>query len=188
MTDSDPDYPALEMGNYVLGEAPLASRLSVRVRGEKGLSYGIGSSFQAHPIDKAASFNVFAITNPVNMGKVDSLIAEEVNKFLKDGVSLDELETGKKAYLDARKVERSDDATLASELASGLFVGRTFQFVADEEKKIAALTASDVSKAFSKVLDPKKLVIAQAGDFAKAAKEAKEPEKKEEPKGTTPKQ
>jgi zinc protease len=190
MTDADPDYPALEMGNYLLGEAPLASRLSNRVRGEKGLSYGIGSAIQAHPIDKAATFNVFAITNPVNMGKVDALITEEVDKFLKTGVSLEELEGGKKAYLDAQKVERSDDAALAAELATGLFVGRTFQFVADQEKKIEALTPADVSKAFAKVLDPKKLVIAQAGDFAKAAKEAKdgkEPAKKDEPKTPGPK-
>jgi zinc protease len=185
MTDSDPEYPALQMGNYLLGEAPLASRLAVRVRQQQGLSYGVGSQIQAHPIDKALAFNVFAITNPVNMGKVDTLIADEIGKFLKNGVSLDELETGKKAFLDARKVERSEDGTVASELASGLFVGRTFQFVADEEKKIAAVTPAEISKAFAKVLDPKKLVIAQAGDFAKAGKE---PAKKETPKGGTPKQ
>jgi zinc protease len=171
MTDADPDYPALELGNYLLGEAPLASRLSVRVRGEKGLSYGIGSAVQAHPIDKAASFNVFAMTNPGNMGKVDTLVAEEVAKFLKDGVSLEELDGGKKAYLDAQKVERSDDANLAAELANHLWVGRTYQFVAEQEKRIEALSPADVSKAFGKVLDPKKLVIAQAGDFKKDAKE-----------------
>jgi zinc protease len=173
MSDADPEYPALELGNYLLGEAPLASRLSVRVRGEKGLSYGIGSNVQAHPVDKAASFSVFALVNPVNMGKVDALVAEEVAKFLKDGVSLEELEGGKKAYLDAQKVERSDDAALAGELATGLFVGRTFRFVADQEKKIEALTPADVSKAFGKVLDPRKLVIAQAGDFKKKDAEEK---------------
>jgi zinc protease len=167
MTDADPDYPALELGNYLLGGAPLASRLSVRVRGEKGLSYGIGSSFSAHPIDKAATLHVFAITNPVNMAKVDALVAEELGKILKDGVSLEELEGGKKGYLDAQKVERSEDGALASELATGLFVGRTFRFVAEQEKKIADLTPADVSKAVGQVVDPKKLVIVQAGDFKK---------------------
>jgi zinc protease len=189
MTDADPDYPALEIGNFVLGEAPLASRLAVRVRQKEGLSYGVGSNYQAHPIDKAASFTVFAITNPKNMGKVDVAIAEEVEKFLKDGVSLDELQASKKGFLDARKVERTEDGALASELATGLFVGRTFQFIADEEKKIAAATPAEISKAFAKVLDPKKLVIVEAGDFAKAGKEKdKEPAKKETPKGATPKQ
>ena len=62
--------------------------------------------------------------------------------------------------------------------------------MADQEKKIESLTPADVSKAFARVLDPKKLVIAQAGDFAKAAKEAKEgkePAKKDEPKTPGPK-
>ena len=186
MTDSDPDYPALQVGNFVFGGAALASRLSNRVRGQQGLSYGIGSGVRAQPIDKSALFRIFAITNPINMGKVDALIGEEVDKFLKDGVSLEELEGGKKAFLDARKVERSNDSSLASELAGGLFVGRTFAFQAEQEKRLDAVTPADVSRAFAKVLDPKKLVVVQAGDFAKAKDAPKEPEKKEAPK--TPKQ
>ena len=71
---------------------------------------------------------------------------------------------------------------LAGELATGLFVGRTFQFVADREKKIECLSPADVSKAFGKMLDPNKLVIVQAGDFAKAAK-GKEPPAKSPTKG-----
>jgi len=42
---------------------------------------------------------VFAITNPKNMGKVDTIIGEEINKFLKEGISNTELDDGKKAYL-----------------------------------------------------------------------------------------
>ena len=179
MTDADPEIPALELGNYLLGEAPLASRLDTRIRGKEGLSYTAGSNVNAHPVDKAATFYIFAIANPANMAKVDALVAEEVGKFLKEGVSLEELEGGKQAYLKAQRMERSDDAALAGELATGLYIGRTFQFVADKEKKIEALSPGDVSKAFAKVIDPKKLVIAEAGDFVKAAKEPK----KESPKG-----
>src|SRR5262245_27137026 len=53
MKDSDPEYAAMEVGNHLLGGAPLASRLSVRVRGEKGLSYGVGSGFEADAKDPA---------------------------------------------------------------------------------------------------------------------------------------
>lgn len=37
----------------------------------------------------------------------------------------------------------------------------------DLEKKIAALTAEEVSAAFKKYIDPAKLVIVEAGDFKK---------------------
>src|SRR5262245_20264423 len=167
MTDADPEYPAMQVGNYLLGGAPLASRLSNRVRGEKGLSYGVGSGFNADAKDRSAIVQIFAITNPDNMEKVDVTITEEVNKFLKEGVSLEELEAGKKAYVDQLKVERSRDSTLASQRANGLFVGRTFEYYADLEKKIEGLNPAEIQKAYQKVLDPKKLIIIQAGDFAK---------------------
>lgn len=167
MNDSDPDYAAMTMGNYLLGGAPLASRLSNRVRGEKGLSYGVGSFFQADSTDKAGMVQIFAITNPVNMQKVDATIAEEVGKFLKDGVSLEELDSGKKGYIDSLKVQRTSDAGLAGQLANGLFIGRKFDYYTELEKKIEALSPSEIQKAYQKLLDPKKLTIIQAGDFNK---------------------
>ena len=113
MTDADPDYPALEVGNYLFGSAPLASRLSNRVRGKEGLSYGIGSRINVSSTDKVGSFYIFAITNPKNMAKVDVAVNEEAARFLKEGPTSEELREGKKAFLEKLKVERSSDATLA---------------------------------------------------------------------------
>ena len=47
LRDDDPDYPALVLGNYMLGGGFLNSRLAVRIRQKDGLSYGVGSQFQA---------------------------------------------------------------------------------------------------------------------------------------------
>src|SRR5262249_55000906 len=43
LRDDDPDYPALLLGNYMLGGGFLNSRLAVRIRQKEGLSYGVGS-------------------------------------------------------------------------------------------------------------------------------------------------
>lgn len=118
-----------------------------------------------------------AITNPVNMGKVDALIGEEVSKFVKEGVSASELEEGKKAYLESRRVGRNSDGLLAGQLRAGLEAGRTMQYYADMEKQVEKLQPGDVKKAFDKHLKPADLVIIQAGDFKKA--EEKKDEKKE---------
>jgi zinc protease len=167
LNDSDPDYAALQVGNYLLGGAGLASRLGNRVRGEQGLSYSIGSMFMADSKDKSARFMVFAITNPVNIGKVDAIIAEEIGKFMKDGLSLDEIDEGKRAYVEQMKVQRSNDGAVASQLAANLQIGRTYQFYSDFEKKILELKPSDVQSAYKKLLDPAKLVIIHAGDLKK---------------------
>ena len=44
------------------------------------------SQFSADAMDKSARFMMFAICNPKNIDKVDKAIAEELDKFLKDGV------------------------------------------------------------------------------------------------------
>ena len=170
MTDSDPEYPAMQVGNYLLGGAPLASRLSKRVRGEEGLSYGIQSGVKADFRDKAGSMRVMAITNPKNLDKLDKVVAEEIGKFLKEGVSLEELDSGKKALVDTYKVQRADDRALASQLADGLFAGRTMTYFADLEKKIEGLSPGEIQKAYGKILDTKKLIIIHAGDFSKVKK------------------
>ena len=61
MKDSDKDFPALFMGNWILGGGSLSSRLADRIRKKDGLSYGVGSFFNAPALDEDASFGAFAI-------------------------------------------------------------------------------------------------------------------------------
>jgi zinc protease len=99
------------------------------------------------------------------MGKVEKAIAEELDKVRKDGVEQKELDEAKAAYLESLKVARSNDPALAAQLSSELYAGRTFAYYADLEKKVKALTVDDVNAALKKYLDPKRLVIVEAGDF-----------------------
>lgn len=167
MTDADPDYPALEIANFVLGGGTLSSRLGNRVRQKDGLSYGVGSRFSADAKDKAGRFMLFAICNPKNIDKVDKAIAEEIEKMLKDGITSDELAEAKKSYLEREKVSRATDQALAGLLATSLYEDRTMAYYSDLEKKIEALTVDGVNTALRKNFDLKKLVIVRAGDFNK---------------------
>jgi zinc protease len=109
---------------------------------------------------------MFAICNPANIGKVRGAILDEVNQLRTKGVSSAELEDAKKAYLEKLKQLRSTDAQLAAELSDCLEVGRTLAYYADLEKKVAALTPEEVTQAFRKNVDPARLVVIEAGDFA----------------------
>jgi zinc protease len=169
MKDTAPDYPALLVGNYLLGEAPLASRLSNRVRGKDGLSYGVGSVFSARSHDPAAAFVIFAIFNPENLVKLETAIADELQKFVKDGVQEKEVEEGIKAYLLAEKNKRAQDEVLLNQLAALTYAGRTYAYLAEREKKVAALTAEEINSAVRQTINPKRLIIVEAGDLKKAA-------------------
>jgi len=52
------------------------------------------------------------------------------------------------------------------------FIGRTFAWDAELEKKVMALDAAQIRAAMVKHLDPSKFVVMKAGDFAGAAKAA----------------
>src|SRR5262249_10909961 len=146
----------------------LSSRLGNRVRQKDGLSYGVNSGFNASALDPAARFNIFAITNPQNIDKVDKAIAEELNRFLTDGVSLEELDDGRKAILEQMKVERTRDQRLLGQLAENLHEGRSFAYFTELEKRLNALTPADIQAAFKKHIVPGNLVIIRAGDFKKS--------------------
>jgi zinc protease len=168
--DDDPDYPALAMGNFILGGGSLSSRIADRLRQKGGLSYTAMSMLQASPIDRRAGLMVLAIYNPDNVTKVVAGVDEELARLLKEGVKTGELEKAKTGYLQQQQVMRTMDAMLAASLAENLYLGRTMQFQADLEAKIKALTPEAVDAALRKYVDPKRLSVVTAGDFAKKEK------------------
>lgn len=167
MTDDAPEFAALRLGNFILGGSTLSSRLGNRIRQKEGLSYGVTSTFNASSRDPVASLTINAITNPLNIDRVEKAALEELTKFVNEGPSQDELADAQRAYLESQKVGRTSDAGIAAQIAGNLYLGRTFAHSAELEKKIAALTPDDVKDAFKKYVDPKKLVIIRAGDFKK---------------------
>jgi len=165
LRDDDPDYPALAMGNYILGAGTLSSRLGVRIRQKEGLSYGVTSSLGVSSQDRRASFTISAIVNPQNLARLRICAIEELERMLRDGVTADELDKAREGYLQSMKVGRSSDAALAGSLGSLRHLGRTMLWEADFEKKIAALSPEQVGAAMKRHIDPKKLVVVAAGDF-----------------------
>jgi zinc protease len=168
MRDSHADYPALVFGNYILGSGP-ASRLFGRIRGREGLSYGVGSGFNASPRSDAATFTVNAIAAPQNAAKVEASFRDELATVLRDGYTAEELAAAKVSWAQARQVGRTQDGGLANQLGLWTHVGRTMAWDAELEAKVAALTVEQVRDAMRRHLDVSKMVFMKGGDFAAAA-------------------
>ncbi len=169
LRDDDPDYPALVLGNYMLGGGFLNSRLATRIRQKDGLSYGVSSSFSASAQDKRGSFMTNAIYAPQNAAKLEAAFKEELERAIKDGFTADEVKAAKSGWLKSRQVSRAQDNELANALINGLFLDRTLAWDAEIEKKVEALTPEQILAAMRKHIDPAKITIIKAGDFAKAA-------------------
>ena len=166
ISDDTPEYASLLLGNFILGGGSLSSRLGDRVRQQEGLSYGVRSGITPRAKDVRTDFVLYAITNPQNKDRLLGVIREEIDRLRADGVTEDELSRAKEAYLQSQRVSRTQDEQLASLLVGSMFNDRTMQSVADQERMIREATLESVNTAIRQFIDPEKLVIAVAGDFA----------------------
>lgn len=167
MMDTDDDYEAMLIGNYVLGGGPLSSRLADRVRKKDGLSYTVGSQYRADTFDDQAVFTIYAISNPENTEKVAATIIEEIEQLLAAGIKDQEFEKAKESYLTKRQGSRADDRGLAGLLRKNLQADRTMAFFAESDQQMQSLTKDQVEAALKRFVEVDKLVVVTAGDFEK---------------------
>lgn len=165
LRDDDADYPALVIGNYMLGGGFLNSRLATRIRQKEGISYGVGSQLQAGSQDKSGGFITYAIYNPDNSERLIEAYKDEMNKMVKEGFTKEELADAVKGFIQSRSVSRSQDRELCARLNNYIFLDRTMKWDEDFEKKIQALTVEQVNAAMRKWINPEKISYIQAGDF-----------------------
>ena len=170
LKDDNPDYPALIMGNFILGGGFLNSRLATRIRQKEGISYGVGSWLQAGELDAEGSFGSYAIYNPDNSAKLMAAYKEEVNRLLNEGLTEQELADAKSGFLQSRSRNRSQDDYLIDKLSRYLTLNRMMKWDDEQEKTISALTIAQINATMKKWIKPEKIVFVQAGDFNKQAK------------------
>ena len=161
MSNDHADRPAVAIVNHILG-----FRLRIRIRDQEGLSYRVGSSFGTHWSHEIATFFGSAIFAPENADRVVSAFREEIDRALTWGFPAEEVEAAKRSYLDGAQLERSDDRALASMLNFTLLTDRTMEFIARQEAAIEALTPDHLLAAMRRHIDPEKMSIFRAGDFA----------------------
>jgi zinc protease len=170
INDQHPDYPALMLGNYMLGGGGLSSRLADRIRQKEGLSYGVGSFFNASSLDESATLGGYAIYAPENRDAVEKAFREEIEKVLKEGFTEEEVALAKKGWLESQNLGRAQDRSLVGKFDSNLFLNRTMMWDAAMEEKVSKLTPEQINAAMKKHVDLNKMTFVKAGDFAGAEK------------------
>jgi zinc protease len=171
INQNDPDYAAFFLADYILGSAPgFDSRLASRIRVKEGLSYGVSAGGGGNIFDRAGSWSAQAIAAPQNIARVETALREEIDKALKDGFTEEEIAKAKAGWVQRFAQIRVQDQQLAGRLLSHLDSGRNF-LTWDKafETRMLAVTPEAARAALRKYIDPSKLTIVKAGDFARAS-------------------
>jgi zinc protease len=167
MRDSDPDYAALVMANYMFGGG-ITARLPDRVRNREGYSYSVSSGFNAPVEGDAATFSASAISNPANTPKVEASFIDELTKTLRDGFTAAELTAAKKSLRDERIGTRSSDGGMLNLISAREQYGRTLAWDGELDAKLQALTLEQVNAAFRRHVNAAQVSIVKGGDFKRA--------------------
>jgi len=164
LMDTDADYPALLMANYLFGSGG-SSRLWTRIRESGGLSYDVRSGVDWNPDEPNSSWTVSAIFAPQNQAKVEAALREELALSIKEGFTQKELDEARGGLLNLRRLARAQDGSVAGQLVFDQRLGRTFAFAQRVDQAIQALSIDQVNAAWRKYIDPARVVLAWGGDF-----------------------
>ena len=87
----------------------------------------------------------------------------------------------KAGYLQSRQLSRAQDRVLASSLANALFAGRTLNYDAQLEQRIAALSQQEIGAALRRHLDWNKMSVVKAGDLQRRSRRRPRRERRARP-------
>ena len=168
LSQYDDDYAAMVVAGSVFGGGFLNSRIADRLRQKDGVSYGAGGgvSVDGNKSDKNSSMYIYAIYAPMNAGKVQTGFREEIARFIKDGITEEELKNAVNGWIQGQTVSRAKDNEISSLINNNLYYERDMSFQKDLEAKMRNLTVEDVNKAIKKYFKTyDKWTVVNAGDF-----------------------
>jgi zinc protease len=160
---TDEDFLACSLANSALGQSSLTSRLGVRVRDTEGLTYGIHSSFSATHLP--GPFIVSLTVKPDSRDAALASTLDEVQSFLRSGLTDKELAEEKSSRIGRFKVDLGSNAGMAQALDSAVYYGFGVAYLDEFPGRVAEVTKEKADAAFARRVRPDQFTIVSAGSF-----------------------
>ncbi|GAP15416.1 predicted Zn-dependent peptidase [Longilinea arvoryzae] len=158
---SSPDYLAASLGNNILGQFGMMGRIGDVVREQAGLAYYASTSLNSWI--HTGSWEVSAGVNPANLQRAIDLILVEINRFISEPVSLEELQDSQANYIGRLPLSMESN----NGVAAALLNLERFQLGLDYYQQfpvlVAAITPEDVLQAAQRYLFPDRMVAISSG-------------------------
>jgi len=161
---ADGDFLAAALGNAVLGQSTLSSRLGVRLRDREGLTYGVLSRFfGASLLDGpwAATFSVAAR----DLERGEAAAREEITRYVTEGPSEAELADERAAMAGSYRVGLATPGAMARELVRLSRHGLPVAEIDRIPEHILAVRREEVAEAVRRHIAPDRLSVTVAGDL-----------------------
>lgn len=157
----DPDFPALQVLNHIIGSGDFDSRLMEEIRVKRGLAYSIQTRLvsEAH-----ASLLVggFATKNEV-MGAALGVVKDVLATTARDGPTTTQFENAKRYLIGSYLLDFDTNAKVAVSLLQIWLENRAPDYLTTRNEKIRAVTLADVKRVAGEVLKADKLLVTIVG-------------------------
>jgi predicted Zn-dependent peptidase len=164
LEDTNADYPAVQVMNFILGGGSFTSRITTKVRSNEGLSYNQGSRFTTR-WGFPGTFSGYVQTKSSTVGYAIFLILAEFDRIRKDPVADAEMDTAINYFIDSFPSQfEMPQATMAA-FANLEMQGKPMDYYKTYRDKIKAVTKAKVLEVAQKYIQPGKAVIMIVGDF-----------------------
>jgi zinc protease len=164
LEETNPDYFAVQVMNFILGGGSFTSRITMKVRSDEGLSYNQGSRFN-YRWGFPGTFSGYVQTKSSTVGYAISLILDEFNRIRNEAVSDAELETAVDYYVESFSNSFESPSRTMSTFADLEMTGMPMDYYQTYRDKISAVTKDRVLEVAKKYIHPDKAVILIVGDF-----------------------
>ena len=166
---TDPDFYKVYVANHILGGSALTSRLAKNVRDNSGLVYTVLSYLDASLGE--GEFGIYFGANNQNVDKAIKIIKDQLDLFVKFGISEDELNKAKKSIIDSFISRNlSTYSNIGNTILAIEFYGLGKNYVKNYPNTINSITLNDANKTIKKYFHPKKLNLSIAGEYKKNEK------------------
>lgn len=163
LEDTNPDYHAVQVMNFILGGGSFTSRITTKVRSDEGLSYNQGSRF-TYRWGLPGTFSGYVQTKSETVGYAISLIQAEFDRIRTDLVSEAELHTALNYYLESFPSVFESPQNTMSTFAELEMTGKPRDHYRQFRGKIAAVTRERVREVANRYIVPERMAIMIVGD------------------------
>jgi zinc protease len=158
---NDPDYFPLFVGNYILGGGGFASRLVEEVRQKRGLAYSSYSFFA--PYEQLGPFQIGLQTRKEQAQEALAVVRETLRRYVNDGPTDQELDAAKQNLVGGFPLRIDSNKKIHDYLATIGFYNMPLDYLDQFVPNIDAVTVAQVKDAFTRRVDPDRLVTVVVG-------------------------
>ena len=164
LEDTNPDYFAVQVMNFILGGGSFTSRITMKVRSDEGLSYSQGSRFR-YTWGFPGTFSGYVTTKSSTVGYAISLILDEFNRIRSEPVSDDEMDVAINYYLESFSNSFTSPQSTMSTFADLEMTGKPMDYYKTYRDNIKAVDKAKVQEVANTYIHPDKVIIMIVGDL-----------------------